>query len=140
MNAAALRGPIVRSCFWALAALGGTADTSQLGGWLRRHGSDLTHEQLKGALWGLVHRDPPLVEVAVQGQAGSGKPNVWRLTAAGRAATGVDERVADLSAADVDRLRKWLGHPSGSVTSGRVTVEAVEGGGILVRVAPQPPG
>jgi hypothetical protein len=37
---------------------------------------------------------------------------------------------------DMDALRGWLANPSGSLTCGRVTFEAVENGGILVRTWP----
>lgn len=46
---------------------------------------------------------------------------------------GGHEHVTELNPPGTDKLRKWLVRPSGSLTMGRVTFEAVAGGGILVR-------
>jgi hypothetical protein len=46
------------------------------------------------------------------------------------------EYVIQLSARQVARLRAWLEFPNGGLPLDRVTFEAVEGGGILVRSDP----
>jgi hypothetical protein len=46
------------------------------------------------------------------------------------------EHLTELNPVGVDRLRTWLARPNGSLTMGRVTFEAVAGGGILVRTKP----
>jgi hypothetical protein len=47
------------------------------------------------------------------------------------------EHVVKVSARDVDALREWLKWPSGSLRLGRrCSINAVEGGGILVRTDP----
>lgn len=48
------------------------------------------------------------------------------------------ERIVQMSARDTDLLRSWLEWPNGSFSAGRgrVTFEAVEGGGVLVRTLP----
>jgi len=46
------------------------------------------------------------------------------------------EHVTELNPAGAGKLRAWLEHPSGGLSMGRVTFEAVSGGGILVRTAP----
>lgn len=44
------------------------------------------------------------------------------------------ERIVQLSAEEAARLRAWLAAPNGGIRLGpRLTVEAVEGGGLLVR-------
>jgi hypothetical protein len=44
------------------------------------------------------------------------------------------ERIVQLGADDAARLRAWLARPNGGIKLGsRLTVEAVEGGGLLVR-------
>lgn len=43
------------------------------------------------------------------------------------------DHLIELNPSGVNRLRKWLGHPGGALTMGRVTFESVAGGGILVR-------
>jgi hypothetical protein len=43
------------------------------------------------------------------------------------------ERIAQVAAHHVDVLKSWLEDPNGSMSTGRVTFEAVEGGAILVR-------
>jgi hypothetical protein len=45
----------------------------------------------------------------------------------------VTDHLIELNPSGVNRLRKWLGHPGGTLTMGQVTFEAVTGGGILVR-------
>lgn len=47
------------------------------------------------------------------------------------------EYIAELLGSDVTGFRQWLSQPNGSHTVGRVTFEAVEGNGILVRVQPR---
>ena len=46
------------------------------------------------------------------------------------------EHITELNPGGVDKLRGWLVRPNGSLTMGRVTFEAVEGGGVLVRTLP----
>ena len=48
----------------------------------------------------------------------------------------MSEHITELNPGGVDKLRAWLVRPSGSLSMGRVTFEAVEGGGILVRSRP----
>lgn len=44
------------------------------------------------------------------------------------------ERIVTVGADDAARLRAWLARPTGSLHLGpRLTVEAVEGGGLMVR-------
>jgi hypothetical protein len=53
------------------------------------------------------------------------------------------EHIVQISARDVDLLRSWLEWPNGSFGVGkrkdRVTFEAVQGGGVLVRTLPYKP-
>jgi hypothetical protein len=46
------------------------------------------------------------------------------------------EHVTELNPGGTDKLRAWLARPRGSLSMGRVTFEAVAGGGILVRTRP----
>lgn len=46
------------------------------------------------------------------------------------------EHLTELNPCGVDRLREWLARPDGALSMGRVTFEAVAGGGILVRTKP----
>lgn len=46
------------------------------------------------------------------------------------------EHIVPVAAKHMDNLRRWLERPNGSFTADRVTLEAVEGGGILVRTQP----
>lgn len=46
------------------------------------------------------------------------------------------EHVAQLTPAERAALLEWLEHPNGSLSMGRVTFEAVENGGLLVRTEP----
>lgn len=46
------------------------------------------------------------------------------------------EHIVAVAAKHMDNLRRWLERPNGSFTADRVTLEAVEGGGILVRTQP----
>jgi hypothetical protein len=76
-------GGLSGSCFLALGMLGGLAATTEIRLCLRREGEVLTPAQARGALHQLAYRKPPLVEVARQGQAGFGQPNLWRFTEPG---------------------------------------------------------
>lgn len=45
--------------------------------------------------------------------------------------------IVEIYQRDMDRLRAWLERPNGSLSVGRrVTLEAVGGGGILIRTRP----
>ena len=46
------------------------------------------------------------------------------------------EHTVDVSAVDRRALVAWLQHGTGSYHTGRVTFEAVEGGGMLIRTRP----
>lgn len=46
------------------------------------------------------------------------------------------EHIVQVSAADTARLREWIQSPNGSFVGARYAVEAVEGGGVLVRTLP----
>lgn len=48
----------------------------------------------------------------------------------------VREHIVKVAAKHMDDLRRWLERPNGSFTVDRATLEAVEGGGILVRTRP----
>lgn len=53
----------------------------------------------------------------------------------------VDNHMVELSADDRRRLVAWLERPNGSLVFDRVSFDAVEGGGVLVRTLPyQYPG
>ena len=47
----------------------------------------------------------------------------------------MSEHIAELNAPELARLRDWLTRPNGAWTSGRVTFDAVEHGGVLIRVS-----
>lgn len=49
------------------------------------------------------------------------------------------EHLTELNPGGTGKLRAWLASPNGSLTMGRVTFEAVAGGGILVRTQPYRP-
>jgi hypothetical protein len=73
------------SCFLALGMLGGQATTTEVRLFLKREGENLRPAQVRGSLHYLARRrQPSLAEVAQHGQAGHGRPNLWRLTEAGR--------------------------------------------------------
>jgi len=48
----------------------------------------------------------------------------------------MSEHVVDIHPRDMWALRAWLVRPNGSHNIGRVTFEAVENGGIMVRTRP----
>lgn len=52
----------------------------------------------------------------------------------------MDEHIVKVQPRDMEALRAWLVRPNGSHGRGRVTFEAVEDGGILVRTQPFRPG
>lgn len=52
--------------------------------------------------------------------------------------SGDREHIVELGRAQRETLIEWLQNPNGSHRAGRVTFEAVEGGGILVRTDPYP--
>lgn len=46
------------------------------------------------------------------------------------------DHIVELNASQLRQLERWLWRPSGSLALGRVTFEAVSGGGLLVRTRP----
>lgn len=46
------------------------------------------------------------------------------------------QHLVDVPARSMDALREWLARPNGSFMAGRVSFDAVEGGGILIRTRP----
>jgi hypothetical protein len=72
------------ACFRALGELGGQATTTEIRMRLRSGGTRLGTSQVRGSLYGLAGRKPPLAEVVKHGQAGYRQPNLWQLTEAGR--------------------------------------------------------
>lgn len=51
------------------------------------------------------------------------------------------EHVITISSAEREKLLAWLGRPNGSLgVAARVTFEAVEGGGVMIRTRPWKPG
>jgi hypothetical protein len=49
------------------------------------------------------------------------------------------EHVVELNARQLAALRTWLVRPNGGWCAGRITVESVEHGGILIRTRPWAP-
>jgi hypothetical protein len=73
------------SCFLALLALGGEATTTEIRLHLKQQDAALTTTQVRTCLHSLTRiRKTPLVELARRGDAGYGKPGLWRVTRAGR--------------------------------------------------------
>jgi hypothetical protein len=72
------------ACFRALGELGGQATTTEIRLQLKRDGTILGTAQVRGSLYCLAGRKPPMAEVVKHGQAGYRQPNLWQLTEAGR--------------------------------------------------------
>lgn len=48
----------------------------------------------------------------------------------------MSQHIVQVTTSDMSRLRDWMSHPNGSLNLGRATLEAVVGGGILIRTRP----
>lgn len=70
---------------------------------------------------------PPWSQDFAHNHGGLDKESIWQYV------TRDDSHVVGLTHADVNALRHWLTAPNGSLHLSRVTFEAVENGGILVR-------
>lgn len=48
----------------------------------------------------------------------------------------MSQHIVQVATSDMSRLRDWMSRPNGSLNLGRATLEAVVGGGILIRTRP----